>query len=140
MSVVSGAGGSVEWTSEGTQSTLITEWTADIQRKIFEVSSFDNESNAKDKIGGTHKAVGTLTGFVDAAAMPVIQEFQDSAVGVSRTGHIELVATGGTDGTVGYEFDSLLSDIALDVPKQGMQAFSCSFQSIGAIAVVVTQA
>lgn len=125
-----GSGGFVNFADA--QASLITKWELDIAITIEDISSFDDESNAKTKFELEYQGTGRITAWTDAAAMPDISNIQDE----TDTGAVcSLILTGGSDGTAKYTIsNALLKSIQLGVKRGALQSYTAVFRSIGAIA------
>ena len=106
---------------------LITRWTASVDRDVHDISNFGTQTNERTKLGGMMDIKGTCEGTVDGAAMPLLTNMQteDCVPGAG----VVLTSTSGN----AWTFDAILSNLSLDVPKGGVQTFSCAFESSGAI-------
>jgi len=127
MAALSGATGSVTNTAVVGQTTLITRWTASVERDIHDISNFDTATNERTKLGGMMDLKGTCEGTVDDGAMLVLTQLQAE----DSTGTAAFVLTSKAGNT--YSFTAIVSNLSMDVPKGGVQTWSMAFESSGAI-------
>lgn len=134
--IVSGAKGGVTFptgSGEAGQSLAINEWTATVEREIFDTTNFDGSDNWRTKLGGMAHLTGSATGFFDAdatvaGAINKISAFstQDDAADASIT------LTAYTSKT--FTFTGIVSNITFGVVKTGGPvSISFNFESSGAV-------
>lgn len=130
MAAISGALGGITNTTTDGQTGLITRWTASIDREVHDITNFDDSTtNARTKLGGMYDLKGTCEGTVNGAAMPALLDVKTP----DSTGKASMILTSSAGHT--YTFTAITSNLSLDVPKAGVQTFTLSFESSGAVEV-----
>lgn len=135
MAAIAGIKGSIAWVAQGSDlvsggahALQANKWSGSIDRDIHDVTPFAPTSNARVKIPGLHSMSGTIEGFLDDTTAHDVSIFTADPQAVS--GAITLTAT--TNRT--YSADALLSNWSVVVDAQGVNTFSCSFETTGVIA------
>lgn len=134
--IVGGAKGAVSFATgsgEAGQSLAINEWTATVDREIFDTTNFDGLDNWRTKLGGMAHLTGSATGFFDAdtttaGAINKISAFstQDDAADAA------IVLTAYTGKT--FTFTGIISNLTTGVVKTGGPvSISFNFESSGAV-------
>lgn len=137
--IVSGANGGVTFPTDAGdagQSLAITDWTATVEREIFDTSNFDATDNWRIKQAGMSRLTGSATGYFDAdqttaAATRKISAFsvEDDAADAAIT---LQVYTGKT-----FAFAGIISNVTFAVVKTGGPvSISFNFRSSGAVTEV----
>ena len=136
MAALSGVKGNISLaTGTGqTSSLLVTRWTSSADREIHDISNFDSPTNERDKLAGMLHLIGTVEGVVDSGAMILLTQMQDEDL--TDTATFRLISRRGTSTSAQYNFDGHVSNTSLDVPKGGVQRWSMTFESTGAISII----
>lgn len=136
--IISGANGSVTIpTAAGGQTIQITEWTATVEREIFETSNFDADTNWHTAQGGMAHLTGSATGYFDADTSGTESD-KITAFGTeddAPTAGFKLVAyeVSGTE-QKWFEFAGILSNVTFNIAKTGGPVtISFNFESSGEV-------
>lgn len=132
MASLTGVRGNVTVTAGfGAPVALFTRWQGSVDREVFEISSFDDATNERVKLGGMMHMVGTAEGTIDSATTPALTDFlAEDTTGVA--GFVVSLISGVKE----YGFKAILSNLSIDVAKTGVQTFTLAFESVDAITVV----
>lgn len=128
MAAITGIDGSVTIPAvAGGQTGLIYRWSADIEREIIDITSFDDSGSAKVKAGGMHQLTGSCEAYFDSTALPVIDGDSGLTVAdaVATVADFELQTKTGDK----YTFGGLITSIRVAVEKVGQCIVTMNFQS-----------
>ncbi len=134
MAAIAGIKGAIQFPQasdltggSGAHQVQASRWSASIDRDVFDASPFDPTSLAKVSVPGLHVMTGTIEGFLDDTTGHDYTHFQDTAA----TASMVLTATTGRT----YTFTGIISNWSASADSQGVNTYSCSFQSSGAIVI-----
>src|SRR3990170_1064093 len=119
----------------------IIRWSATIAREILDASTFEQQYNARRKLGGMMSLTGSVEGRMDNINLFNLIRIQtedvivDTAPGVGDPAWFDLYTIGTAGSTLGYRFQALVSNIRMDTPKNGWATFTLDFQSDGDITI-----
>ena len=134
--IVSGANGGVTVpTAAGGQTIQITEWTATIEREVFDTSTFDEDTNWLVHQGGMTHLTGSATGYFDGDTGDTDKIGAFGTEDDAPTSGFKLVAyeVAGTE-QKWFEFSGILSNVTFNVAKTGGPVtISFNFESSGSI-------
>lgn len=105
----------------------VNEWTGSIDNEFFDSRIFDGTgTNAVQEYRGSYQMTGTLTGFLDATAVPVLADFN---IGANTS---TLTLTASTTRT--YIMEAHLHNFTPSVNRRtGLNTYTVSFRSHGNI-------
>ena len=129
MAAITGIAGSVTIPTAvaGGQTGLIYRWSADIEREIIEVTTFDDAGSARVKAGGMHQLTGSCEAYFDSAILPLLAGTSgiETADAPATSGDFVLqTKTGDT-----YTFGGLVTSIRVATEKVGGCIVTLNFQS-----------
>lgn len=132
MAAVNGIKGSVSFADQsdlfggsGAHQVLANKWSGSIDRDVHDVTPFSPASTARVHIGGLHSMSGSMEGFLDGDTPPSLTHMTSDNV----PAEFILTATANRK----YTFNGILSNWSVNVDAQGMNTWSASFTSSGAI-------
>lgn len=112
--------------THGGQTILITRWNGTFDRELHEISSFDDQTNEREFVGGAYHMTGTIEGTVDDAATPLLAQLQaEDSVGNSGF-QLDLVS-----GARFYSMTAIFSNLTVESTKNALATFSMAFESSG---------
>lgn len=118
----------------GGQTGLIYSWSADIDREIIDVTSFDDSGSARKKRGGMYQLTGSCEAWFDAYQFPELGDAGATeglnVADVTPTGSFELYTKTGDK----YSFVGLMISIRVALEKVGQCIVTMSFKSDGEVA------
>ena len=106
------------------------EWTANIQRTIFDDSNFDDATNAITQVGGMYKLVGSFQATVDQADAASIGDLNTEHGVGTDTFVLTLIST------KKYTFTAIVTSINVVARKNDRVFMTVNFESSGDIAAV----
>jgi hypothetical protein len=130
MAVITGNTGNVVVTVSFAAIIInVTEWTGSIENEFFDRRIFGGPTDFVQEYRGSYQMTGTITGFLDDTAVPVITNFNMGAA-VST-----FVLTASTAQT--YGFDGHVHNFTPSVNRRtGLNAYTANFRSDTAIVFV----
>src|SRR3990170_5990931 len=102
----------------------ITRWSAQHRVDVLPNDTFDNLDNYKRKRRGMEDMAGRIEGYCATGAIPGLAQLgTENADGIA--GFKLQVETGEPS----WSFAALISNLAIDTPKNGWATFTCDFES-----------
>jgi hypothetical protein len=141
MAALTGIDGSVTIpVVAGGQTGLIYRWSADVDREIIDITSFDDSGSARVKRGGMYQLTGSCEAWFDSAQLPELGTTPGGPAGateglnvadITPTGSFVLATkTGDT-----YTFVGLMTSIRVALEKVGQCVVTMNFKSDGDVTV-----
>ena len=134
MAAVNGIKGNISFAGQsdltggsGAHQILANKWSGSIDRDVHDVTPFDPASTARVHIGGLHSMSGTMEGFLDSSTGADISHMTADE---APAAFLMTATTGRT-----YSFNGILSNWSPSVDAQGVNTWSASFTSSGAITI-----
>lgn len=127
MAIQTGVRGDVTNATGDGVDAFIFQWSADFQREVFDISNFDDDTNARFKLGGMYHLVGTCQAYLDNGAPPAIADFLTEDFIPTATIVLQTFAA------KTYTFKAIISNMNVAMEKRGQSIVTLSFESSEAV-------
>ena len=132
MAYTSGVKGTITIPAAATGSAavvaFITRGDITIEGELFDVTTFDNQTNHPEFLRGLHDAKGTCEATFDGANTLEMSDLQTEDAAPTAGFKVWMIKD-----THGYEFTGIISILGIVVEKRGQATVSISYESSGAI-------
>lgn len=110
------------------------QWSLTLRHDISDVTPFVPGNNFKTKLGGMADAIGSIQFYLDASAATNIDATTAFSDDDKAPTTLTLKTSSATDGKQ-FAFAALLSNLNIDVERQGIVRCSADFQSSDAVTI-----
>jgi hypothetical protein len=147
MATYHGTSGSVLFTSAATTTDGIGtdneaqcyQWSLNLRHDVVDVTPFNPSSNFKRFIGGMSDATGTVSFYLEGqaphATLPTNLEDVIAFSTADKAPNTLLLKTKASGSGKSFSFGALLSNLTVDVERQGVIRCTADFESSGLITI-----